>query len=107
MALSGIDAQIVTQRATDVAKDASVINKRNDLMQDYMALQRKAEDELHDSMVAKLERKDDPRIAQEHGGTGQFYEEGQPKKKAQSDADGEEEDEEPGIITSNKVDIRI
>ena len=106
MALNGIDAQIVTQRAMDVAKDASALNKRNELMQDYMALQRKAEDELKDSMVSKLERKDDPRIAQEHGGSGQFYEESQ-KKKTQAADDSEDEQEDPGIVSSHKVDIRI
>ncbi len=107
MALNGIDAQIFTQRAVDVAKDASNINKRNDLGQDYMALQRNAEDELQDSSVSKLERKDDPRIATEHEGSRQFYEDEQKKHKAKTGADDEETEEEPGIVSSTKIDIRI
>jgi hypothetical protein len=106
MALNGIDAQIMTQRAMDVAKDASNINKRNELMQDFMAVQRKAEDELQDSSVAKLERKDDPRITKEHEGqSGAGYEQDQKKTKAEQN--GGEEDEEPGIVSSHKIDIRI
>ena len=108
MAINGIDAQIGTLRAVDVAKDASNINKKNDLMQDYMALQRKAEDELQDTMVSKLQRKDDPLITKEHGGSGQDAADEQNKNNKKTRPDlGEEEEEEPGIVSSSKIDIRI
>jgi hypothetical protein len=109
MALNGIDAQIMTQRVMDVAKDASVINKKNELMQDFMAVQRKAEDELRDSSVTKLERKDDPRITKEHGSqNGAGYEPYEGKEKTRPDGDEEaDEDEEPGIVGSHKIDVRI
>ncbi len=109
MALNGIDAQIMTQRVMDVAKDASVINKKNELMQDFMAVQRKAEDELRDSSVTKLERKDDPRITKEHGGqNGSGYEPYEGKEKTRAAGNEEEgEDEEPGIVSSHKIDVRI
>ncbi len=108
MALNGIDAQIIAQRAMDVAKDASTINKKNELMQDYMALHRKAEDELRDSMVLKLERKDDPRINKEHSGSGQDAADEQDKdKKETGGGEGEEGEADPGIISSSKIDIRI
>lgn len=108
MALNGIDAQIVTQRAIDVAKVASNINKKNELMQDYMALQRKAEDELQDMSVSKLERKDDPQITKEHDGSGQdaANEKDKNKKNTRSETD-EKEEKEPGIVSNSKIDIRI
>ena len=109
MALNGIDAQIIAQRAMDVAKDASTINKKNELMQDYMAQHRKAEDELQDTMVSKLQRKDDPQITKEHGGSGRYTpdERKRNKKETQPENGGEEEDEEPGIVSSSHVDIKI
>jgi uncharacterized membrane protein YukC len=107
MALNGIDAQITTQRAMDLAKNASSLNKRNELMQDYMALQRKAEDEIQDTMISKLERKDDPRITREHKGAGQESadERKERGRKASGTAEDQEEAEEPAI--SGRIDIRI
>ncbi len=109
MALNGIDAQITAQRAVDAAKNASSINKRNELMQDYMALQRKAEDEKQDTFVIKLERKDDPRITQEHKGAGQDAsgERNGQGRKAKNASESEAEAEETGIMSSGRIDIRI
>ena len=109
MALNGIDAQIIAQRAVDVAKSASNINKRNELMQDYMALQRKTEDELHDSMVQKLERKDDPQISREHKGAGQNAPNEQNEHNRQSrTADvSHEEEEAPSLGGGSTIDIKI
>ena len=109
MALNGIDAQIMAQRAVDAAKYASNLNKKNELMQDYMALQRKAEDEVEDTIVMELERKEDPLITREHKGTRQDAADQQDenKQKNQTDAENEEDEDEPGIISSNRIDIRI
>jgi hypothetical protein len=108
MALNGIDAQITAQRAMDVAKNASSMNKRNELMQDYMAMQRKAEDEQRDEMITKLERKVDPRITREHKGAGQDASEARKEsgRKTKTTSESEEEAEEPAI-SSSRIDIRI
>ena len=108
VALNGIDAQIMTQRAADAAKNASILNKKNELMQDYMALQRKAEDEIQDRIIIELERKDDPRITKEHKGAGQEAggkRRGE-KQKSQTAEDSEKE-EEPGFVRGRRIDIRI
>ena len=109
MALNGIDNQIIAQRAMDIAKDASTMNKKSELMQDYMALHRKAEDELQDTMVSKLERKDDPQITQEHGGSGRYTpeEQNKEKKEAQQESGGEAGEGEPGVGSSSRIDIKI
>jgi hypothetical protein len=109
MALNGIDAQIMTQRTADTVKNASTLNKRNELMQDYMALQRKTEDEIQDRVVLELERKDDPRITKEHKGAGQDAGGGQHGKRQKARPSEEsEEEEEPGFISSSsRIDIRI
>ncbi|MGI5970212.1 MAG: hypothetical protein ACOX7P_00620 [Oscillospiraceae bacterium] len=88
MSLKGIDAQIMTQRATDFVKNASAANKRNELMQDYMALQRKAEDEARDNAVSEIEQKDEVRITRERGGSGGEEAGGREKKEKQDKEEG-------------------
>lgn len=107
--LKGIDAQIMAQRVMDAAKDAVNINKRNELMQDFMALERNAEDIQQDTMVNKLERKDEVRITKEHRGAGHnsAEEQNKRKRKRQTVSGGNKEGKEPGIVGSSKIDIII
>lgn len=109
MTLKGIDVQIMAQRAVDAARDASLINKRSELMQDYLALQRQEEDKLREATVAETERKDDARISQERGDSGQDFdgENNGNKSRKHDESEPEEEEKTPGIISGNKIDIRI
>ncbi len=109
MTLKGIDAQIMAQRAVDAARDASLLNKRSELMQDYLALQRHEEDKLREATVTETERKDGARISQEGGDSAQDFDGENSGKKSPKHGELESEGEDSTIskVSGNKIDIRI
>lgn len=70
MAIRPIENQGMIQRTAEYAKEHSVQNRKNELMHDYMAAQRRVEEEHQSKSVSKLEDKSDPKIRRDREGRG-------------------------------------
>jgi len=109
MSIRGIDTQIMITRLPDNVKEASAVQKRPEIAQEYLAAQQRINDAEDQSRVSKtLETEmDKVRTDAEEGGSGS-YEGGERR----SDTDEEEQDDgiDPGMIVApgnNRIDIKV
>lgn len=107
MAMNGIDTQLAANRTMELSKDLSTLNRRDELMQDYASLQRKANEEMESKTVSALERKDTVRITKEKNSSSQDHHEDEGEKKRGAETSEEGEAEIPGIMSSARIDITI
>ena len=111
MALNGIDIQIAVQRGMDYSKDMSNVNKKNELMQDYLSQQAKAEAEIQNKSVNQIESKDDPRIREKNKDQQESPSKRKKKGNGENNNETDEEDtmpeEEVKTSRGGRIDIRI
>jgi hypothetical protein len=104
MALTGIDTQISVSRTAEFSKDLTNIQRRSELMQDFMSLQRKAVEEAQKHEVLKIESKDEVQITRDGKGTGRDGYEGRKKEKTEEEG---EKPEEPKQSEGSRIDILV
>ena len=87
MSIRGVDAQIMISRAPDFVKEANALNKGGERMQDFLAVQAKAEQDRVQSMIVKTDAAYKAELHLENeGGGGAAYEDSPGKKKKGKDA---------------------
>jgi len=103
MFFTSMDTKIMLHRATDYAKDASSILKRDEVAQSYLVKHTNEKTELQKTKVQDLQQKDDNIIQREK--------EHKSKQENQKNADHEVKkpsDDDPEVGSSTSViDIRI
>jgi len=107
MSIKGIDTQIMITRSPDFARDASTMQKRPEIMQEFLAAQQKINDAQDHFKVAKTTESDMEKIRTDvDGGSG-----GAHGDEGQESGDGDKEDESgAGMLVppgNNVIDITI
>ena len=108
MSIRGIDTQIMINRTTDMARDASAMMKRPEVNQDILAAQQKLSDAQDQTRVKGTEQSEMETIrADEDGGSGSEYEgDGKGRNK-----DGENNEDVPKSMLvprgNNIIDIKV
>jgi len=75
MSIKGIDTQIMITRSADFARDASAMQKKPEVTQDFLAVKQKMADAHNQSRVRGTEQKEMEEIkAEVEGGAGNEYE---------------------------------
>jgi len=75
MSIKGIDTQIMITRSADFARDASAMQKKPEVTQDFLAVKQKMADAHNQSRVRGTEQKEMEEIkADVEGGSGNEYE---------------------------------
>ena len=112
MTVKGIDMQIMVQRATDFMKENATALKKNELMQDFQAVQSKLIAKEQQGQVARMENKESIKQVkeekQEKNNAGESF--AQRGAIAREELSGESEsrqEEETGTVSATKIDIRI
>ena len=105
MSIKGIDAQIMITRLPDTQRDASVMQKRPEVMQDFLAAQGKVND-AHDQnkVSATLESEMEQIRSDVDGGSGSDYE-----GDGGSGSGGKKEEDQDFLVPpgNNVIDIII
>ena len=68
MSIRGIDAQIMVTRTAELQKDTSNVQRKNDLMRDYMAAQTKAEELQNSDAVVRTQETAEPNVTLDKDG---------------------------------------
>ncbi|MCL1817063.1 MAG: hypothetical protein FWG43_05635 [Clostridiales bacterium] len=69
--LKGIEAQLMVTRTADLSRDANALQRKNDLVRDYMAVQAQALAELEKGQVPQVLRAQEVAINKDKQGSGQ------------------------------------
>ena len=70
MSIKSIDSQIMIARTADFSRDASAIQKRPEMAQDFQAFREKINDAQNQSRVAKTLDTQRPELHPDEGGSG-------------------------------------
>lgn len=105
MSIKGIDAQLMVTRAADLAKDSSTQLKKNELMQDYLAVHAKAVEHQEQTKVAKAIESQQVSINKDKDKDSSPGSQDQNPKKTPEDEALEELD--TYISDSSTIDIKI
>lgn len=97
MSIRGIDTQMMVTRTTEMTRDANAVQRKDGLMQDYLAVQGKAADEQQKNMVLETIAPEQAGIQPDKEGDGGGYK-GSGKRRGKD----EDEDEDGGILDVNK-----
>ena len=106
MSIRGIDSQIMITRTADASRDASALQKRPEVAQDYQAQQSKVQEARDQTRVAKtLESEMENIRADEDGGGNGGYESG----SGMGSGGDEPEDDFSTLVppSNNMIDIKI
>ena len=105
--LKGIEAQLMVTRTADLARDAGAMQRKNDLVRDYLALQTQALAEQEKKQAPKTLNAQEAVIHKDKQGGGQsFKEEGDEEDNAFFT--GEDEDYViPPSANNSTIDIKI
>ena len=91
MSIKGIDTQIMIARTADFAKDTSVIQKKPEIAQEYLAVREKINDAQDQTRVAKTLESEKPELRPDDGdgggGGGGGSGSGRKKKDSEPEAD--------------------
>ena len=108
MSIKGIDAQMMITRLPDTSRDASVMQKRPEITQDFMAIQNRIMDAQDQSKVVKMNESEMENIRSEKDKDGDGHYEGGGQKHGSGSSHDETQDKNmlvpPG---DHKIDIRI
>ena len=107
MSIRGIDSQIMITRSPDVARDASAIQKRPEVTQDYQAIATKVSDAHDQKRVKETSESEMERLHADKDGSGNGKYSGEGGDG--SGKDNNNDDTEPGLLVApgnNKIDIR-
>ena len=88
MSIKGIDAQHMVTRAAEFVKDASVQQRKNELLQDYLTVQSKVVDAQEKQKVPKTLETEKMRMHPDQDGGGGYG--GTAQKDAKSNKDEEQ-----------------
>ncbi|MDR1117320.1 MAG: hypothetical protein LBL09_03625 [Oscillospiraceae bacterium] len=107
MSIKGIDSQMMIARATDFVKESSNQLKKNELMQDYLAVQAKLESEHESNMVTRkthLEQAD-MKLNKDGKGGGEYT----GREKGKKGKPAEETEAAGGWVpgVEHKLDIKV
>ena len=110
MSIKGIDSQLMITRAAELMKDSSVQLKKNELMQDFLAVQSKVIEEHEKQKVARaqetqeaeiqLERDRDSAQGERQGGASK-------RKKEETQDPNQKLLEQLDSTGNHKIDIKI
>ena len=92
MSIKGIDTQIMIARTADFAKDTSVVQKKPEIAQEYLAVREKINDAQDQTRVAKSLESEKPELRPDDGGGdggggGGGSGSGKKKKDSETEAD--------------------
>jgi len=108
MSIRGIDTQIMINRSSDLARDASAMQKRPEIQQDYLAAAQKAADAHNQSRVSRTTEAEMENIRTDvdGGGNGAAGEEG---GGSELDEDGQIEPGDSMLVPpgNNVIDIIV
>ena len=105
--LKGIEAQLMVTRTAELARDADAMQRKNDLVRDYLALQTQALAELEKGQVAQTLKAQAVVIHKDKQG-GSQQEPGGQTREEEKFLDEEEDDYIIPVLDSNTtIDIRV
>ena len=93
MSIKGIDAQIMINRSSDLARDASAMQKRPEIQQEFLAAQQKLSDARSQSRVSGTKESEMEKIRTDVDGGGYGAGGGE--------GEGKDDDEKGGEIAKN------
>ena len=106
MAIRGIDAQHMVTRAAEFMKDSSQQLRKNELLQDYLAVQSKVIDEKDKKTVSRTLETEKTGLHPDQGGGGSAgY--GQAQKKSAGKAETSEDAANTVPAGQNIIDIKV
>jgi len=108
MSIRGIDTQIMINRSPDMAKDASAIQKRPELQQEFLAAAQKAADAQAQSKVSRTTEAEMERIRTDVDGGGNGAAGGEGDGSESKDNEKGEPDKDMLVPPGNNViDIKV
>lgn len=106
MSIRGIDNQLMITRATEMVKDSDASLRKNELMQDYLAIQSQIEGEKEKAMVGEALEVQEAEVKLDKDGEGANNYEGQSKKGSQGEIETET-DRQFVPREEHKIDIKV
>ena len=73
MSIKTIDSQIMIARTADISRDASALQKKPEVAQDYQAIKEKLNDAQDQTRVSKTQESQKPEMQPDEGGDGRYY----------------------------------
>jgi len=109
MSIKGIDTQIMITRSADFAREASAMQKRPEMTQDFLAVKQKMNDAHDQSRVKGTEQTEMEGIRTDvEGGAGSGYDSFEGEQE--NEEDGQDGEIPPGLRVppgNNLIDIKI